>query len=110
MLDQFHLDFTHEYAIEGWPVGARPFVMGSVGASRISNASNGSFVRFSMGLGGGIKFFLNRHFGVRVQAQWLPLFVDPEVVSFVCGGGCVVHLNAGLSSQGEVAIGPIFRF
>ena len=52
MLDQFHLDFTHEYAIEGWPVGARPFVMGSVGASRISNASNGSFVRFSMGLGG----------------------------------------------------------
>jgi hypothetical protein len=29
MLDQFHLDFTQEYAIEDWPVGARPFVMGS---------------------------------------------------------------------------------
>ena len=49
-------------------------------------------------------------YGLRMQAEWLPLVINPEVSSLVCGGGCVVHLNATLVSQGEIAVGPIFRF
>ena len=110
ILNQFHGDFTHEYIPEDWPAWARPFVIGSVGATHLGAGSNSSFTRFSFGLGGGIKVYFNRHMGLRTQAEWLPLVIDPEVSSLVCGGGCVVHLNATLVSQGEIAMGPIFRF
>ncbi len=110
VVDQFHGDFTHEYVLHDWPAWARPFVMGSVGATRISSRSGNSFTRFSFGLGGGVKVFFTRHLGVRAQAEWLPVVVDPEVVSFICGGGCIAHLSASLVSQGEVAVGPVLRF
>ncbi len=49
--------------------------------------------------------------GFRVQAQWLPIWVNPEVKAFACGGGgCVVVLGGRLVHQGEISIGPIFRF
>jgi hypothetical protein len=108
VLDQFHGDFTHEYIFDDWP-RSRPFIMGSVGATHVSGASNSSFTRFSFGLGGGVKVFVNRHFGFRVQAEWLPLWVDPQV-TLVCGGGCLVRLGGYVSSQGEVTIGPLLRF
>jgi len=110
ILDQFHVDFTHEYILEDWPMWARPFVMGSVGATHVSDGGNSSFTRFSFGLGGGIKVYFTRHLGFRMQAEWLPIVVNPEVNSFVCGGGCVVHLSATAVSQGEIVAGPLFRF
>lgn len=110
VLDQFHGDFTHEYIVDELPVGARPYVMGSVGATHIGGTAGSSFTRFSFGLGGGIKVYLHRHFGFRMQAEWLPLVINPTVGAFVCGGGCVVRLNATVVSQGELVMGPLFRF
>jgi hypothetical protein len=110
VLDQFQGDFTHEYILEEWPHSVRPFVMGSAGATHVGGGTSSSFTRFSFGIGGGIKVYFSRHFGVRMQGEWLPLVVEPEVTSFVCGAGCIVHLSARLVSQGEIAVGPIFRF
>jgi hypothetical protein len=110
VLDQFHGDFTHEYILDEWPHWVRPFVMGSIGATRIADTTNVGFTRFSFGLGTGVKVFPTRHLGFRVQGQWLPIVVNPEVRSFICGGGCLVHLSGTLVSQGEVAVGPVFRF
>ena len=110
ILNQFQGDFTHEYILEDWPAWARPFVIGSVGATHLGAGPNSSFTRFSFGLGGGIKVYFDRHMGLRMQAEWLPLVINPEVSSLVCGGGCVVRLSATLVSQGEIAVGPIFRF
>jgi hypothetical protein len=110
VLDQFHGDFTHEYILEEWRHWARPFVMGSVGATHVGCGTSSSFTRFSFGIGAGVKFYFNRHFGLRMQGEWLPLVVQPEVRSFICGGGCIVHLSARLVSQGEVTVGPMFRF
>ena len=110
VLDQFQGDFTHEYILENWSPKARPFVMGSFGATRIADGANNSFTRFSFGLGGGIKFYFTRHLGWRIQGEWLPIVVSPEVGSFVCGGGCVVHLSITAVSQGEIVSGPLFRF
>jgi hypothetical protein len=110
VLDQFQADFTHEYILEEWPQWARPFVIGSAGATHIRSGTSSNFTRFSFGIGGGIKFYFTRHFGVRLQGEWLPLVVEPEVTSFVCGSGCTVHLSARLVSQGEIAVGPVFRF
>jgi hypothetical protein len=110
VLDEFHGDFTHEYILDDWPLWARPFVMGSVGATHMSDGGSSSFTRFSFGLGGGIKVYCNRHLGFRMQAEWLPIVVNPEVNSFVCGGGCIVHLSGTVVSQGEIVAGPLFRF
>jgi hypothetical protein len=109
ILDQFHGDFTHEYILDEWPVWARPFITGSVGATHVSSGAN-SFTRFSFGLGAGIKVYANRHIGFRVQAAWLPLLIDPEVRAFICGGGCVVRVGGTLVSQGEFTMGPVLRF
>ena len=110
VLDQFHGDFTHEYFVEDWSQRVRPFVVGSAGATHVSASASNSFTRFSFGLGGGIKFFATQHFGFKLQAQWLPIWVTPEVTAFVCGAGCVVRVGGTLSSQGEVTIGPVLRF
>ncbi len=109
-LDQVHGDFTHEYIPEEWPDWVRPFVMGSIGATHVGGGASSSFTRFSFGLGAGVKLYFTRHVGLRVQGEWLPVVVNPEVRSFVCGGGCIVLLSGSLVSQGEVAVGPVLRF
>ena len=108
-LDQFHGDFTHEYIMEGWPVWARPFIIGSVGATHVAGSGNTEFTRFSFGIGGGVKLFFGKHFGFRTQAEWLPVVVSSQATVF-CGGGCLVHIGGTLGSQGEVTAGPLLRF
>lgn len=109
-LDQFHLDCSHEFVVEEWPEWARPFILGSLGATRISSTADfPSFTRFSLGLGGGVKVFPFRKFGFKMQAQWLALWVNPETKTF-CFGGCIIHFSGKLVSQGEVTVGPVFRF
>jgi hypothetical protein len=107
ILDQFHGDFSHEYFVEDWASWARPFVMASVGATHLSSTT--SFTRFSFGIGGGVRFYASRHLGFKIQAEWLPVFVDPHG-AFICGSGCVIHVGGSASSQGEVLAGPILRF
>jgi hypothetical protein len=109
ILDQFHGDFSHDYLVQDWASWARPFVMGSVGATYVSSNTNTNFTRFSFGIGGGIRFYATRHLGFKIQAEWLPVVVNPNA-AFICGGGCITHVGGMLSSQGEVLVGPIFRF
>jgi hypothetical protein len=109
LLDQFHGDFSHEYLVEELPNWARPFVMASVGGTHLSGSKDFNFTRFSFGIGGGIRFYASRHFGFKMQAEWVPVFVDPHV-AFVCGSGCIIHVGGTLSSQGEVLAGPMLRF
>jgi len=109
VLDQIQGDFTHEFILYDWPDSVRPFVTGSVGGTHVGGASN-SFTRFSFGLGGGLKVFFNRHVGLKIQAEWLPIVINPQVATVFCGGGCVVHLTATAVSQGEAMIGPVLRF
>jgi hypothetical protein len=79
-VQQFHGDFTREFVLEErhW---LRPFLTGSVGAAYLAGRSK-SFTRFSFGLGTGLKLFPHSRFGVRLQAQWLPVWVSPEAASF----------------------------
>lgn len=110
LIDQFHMDCSHEYVLPEWPAWARPFVIGSVGVTRATSTGiSGGFTRFSFGIGGGIKAFPSPHFGFKFQAQWLPVWVQPEVQA-VCGFGCVIRLTGQLASQGEVMVGPVIRF
>ena len=108
-IDQFHLDCSHEYELDGWPEG-RPYVMLSIGASRISGTpSFGGFTRFSFGMGGGLKVFPSPQVGFKVQAQWLPIVFNPEITA-QCAGNCVIRFGGKIGSQVELAAGPVFRF
>jgi opacity protein-like surface antigen len=108
-LNQFHGDFTREFPLEEMN-RIRPFLMASVGATHLGNSSNG-FTRFSFGIGTGLKVAVNPKLGFRVEARWLPIWVQPEVSSFACGfGGCVAVLSGRLTQQFELTAGPVFRF
>ena len=109
IVDQYHGDFTHEYILDNWPVRVRPYIMASVGATHVSGSVTRNFTRFSLGIGAGFKVFVNRHVGFRIQGEWLPIVADPEV-GFICGGGCVIHIQTQVTSQAEFAVGPLFRF
>jgi hypothetical protein len=110
LFDQFHLDCSHEFVVDEWPLWVRPYLMGSIGATHVSGtASTAGFTRFSFGLGAGIQVFPSRQLGFKMQAEWLPIVVSPKVSAF-CSAGCIVHFSGDLGSQGEVTFGPVFRF
>ncbi len=109
VIDQYHGDFSHQPFVEELPSWAKLFVLASVGATRVSSSTVINFTRFSFGIGGGIRFYPSRHVGFKIQAEWLPLVVEPHG-AFICGTGCIIHVGGTLSSQGEVFAGPILRF
>ena len=108
-LDQFHCDFMHEYVPKPQGPQVAPFMMASVGATSLKGEPNAGSTHFSVGIGGGLKFFMSPHLGFRVQAEWLPVFVGPRTPA-LCGPGCTLHLGGALGSQVEIAIGPVLRF
>ena len=108
ILERYMGDFTHEFVVPD-SARVRPFVTASVGMARIAIAAQ-SYNRFSFGIGGGVKWFPLPHVGFRLQAEWLPIWVNPEVKGFICGGGCAVAFGGQLASQGQVSLGPIFSF
>ena len=107
-LDHYLGDFTYEWDVQE-AKAVRPFILGSVGAARLSTPVSGS-TRFAFGLGAGVKIFPQRHWGVRLQVEYLPMVLNAEVQRVVCNGGCVVALSGGLMNQFEFSLGPIFRF
>jgi len=107
-LDHYLADFTYEWDIEE-AKAVRPFVLGSLGAARLSTAVSGT-TRFAFGLGAGVKLFPQRHWGVRFQVEYLPMVMNAEVQRVICSGGCVVALAGGLLNQFEFSLGPVFRF
>jgi parvulin-like peptidyl-prolyl isomerase len=72
-----------------------------------------SIVRFSGSVGGGIKYYLGDHFGLRLGARWLPVYLN----SSASGGqscdpvyGCYVWYGTNYLNQGDAYGGLILRF
>jgi len=107
-LEHYLADFTYEWDIQE-AKAVRPFVLGSVGAARLSTLVSGR-TRFAFGLGAGVKIFPQRHWGVRLQVEYLPMVLNAEVQRVICTGGCVIALGGGLMNQFEFSLGPVFRF
>ena len=106
VLDHYLTDFSYEWET---PVkAARPFIMASLGAARLSTPASGS-TKFSFGLGAGVKVFPHRHWGLRFHAEWLPTAMQSAVQQVTCVSGCVIILGGGLMNQFEFAVGPVFR-
>jgi opacity protein-like surface antigen len=114
-LDMYQFDALYQIPHSLWKL--RPFVVAGLGFSHFGvQPVNGQQVlgfsnRFSYNLGGGVKYFFNRHWGVRAEARWSPshttqgetVYCDPYF-------GCAPAAVANKAQQGQANIGLIFRF
>ncbi len=108
-LDHFLGDFTREWPMEG-AKSVRPFLTGTLGAVHISAPAAGA-TRFVFGLGGGFKVFPTHHWGLKFQAEYLPIVLHGALEPIVCTAGtCAVALTGGIANQFTVSLGPVFRF
>ena len=108
-VDQFHCDLSHEYIPKGRSFRFAPFIMASVGATNMNSELGLGSSHLSVGIGGGVKFFVSQHLGLRIHADWAPVFVGSRELA-LCGSACGLRLNGALGSQAEIALGPVLRF
>ena len=86
----------------------RPYVTGSVGFTHDANG-NGTPDRteFSYSLGGGVKYYMTRHIGLRGDLRYLPTYVS----SSNCGPfGCYYAHDSNYLNRGSFTGGIIFSF
>ena len=69
--------------------------------------------RFSASVGGGLKYYFADHFGLRLGARWMPVYVNPSDGAYTtCGDatGCVTYFGKRIFSQGDGYGGLLLRF
>ncbi len=90
----------------------RPFLGMSIGATRVASpAANSAATYFSVGIGGGVKLFLNDHIGFRFDGRFFGTFGGSGAYAVGCGaGGCLVGFSGDFLWQGEAAVALVFGF
>ncbi|MFY9690005.1 MAG: outer membrane beta-barrel protein [Candidatus Acidiferrales bacterium] len=109
-LDMFQWGLLYEFLQPGSKF--QPYAVGGVGFT--SYNTNGIIDlgnELSFNVGGGVKYFFDPHFGVRVEARYSPsrttegegLYCDPFY-------GCYPAQVSNYAHQGQANVGLIFRF
>jgi hypothetical protein len=113
----YHGIFTYNMGDEDAPM--RPFFFGGLGATQYAPAqvqgqAVDSSTRFSMTWGGGVKFFVSEHIGIRGTGRWTPTYIRSDPGGVWCSPywpwSCWVVANAHYSHQFEMSAGAVFRF
>ena len=84
-------------------------LIGTGGVTRFEAHSN-SDTRLSIGLGGGVRWMLSPHIGLRGDLRALVTFASGGEAVIVCSGGCAGHYQGALVVQGEATVGVVVRF
>ena len=116
-IDQVHMNFLHHYEIREDP-RARPYVMAGLGVTAFHASRQGqnfSKAHFSFSVGGGMKYFLTSHIGLRGEARWSPSLLAASDGSYWCeiggeGAKCAIHLKTTWQDQLDFTAGLLFRF
>lgn len=113
-----------DLALETWQVGGtylfddddarvRPFVAVGLGLTRLLPEPSGlsDETRFSASFGAGVKLFLGRHFGIRLEGRGFFTVLDSDSRR-VCDSesGCLMRITGSELSQAEARAGLILRF
>src|SRR5262245_56236703 len=93
----------------------RPFIFGGLGANNLSPDRSGvnSVTRFVFSVGGGAKYNLSPHLGLRAQAKWSPTYITTTDGGFWCDpfwGGCWVVGNDHYLHEFDLSGGVTLRF
>lgn len=106
------VDYYHVGLLYQWEPGqVRPFITGSIGATRLEPQVSdlGELYRPSLSLGGGAKILFNDHIGLRFEGRaYTTLIEDDDEV--YCDFGDCFRANDTTVTQGEVRAGLIFSF
>jgi hypothetical protein len=65
--------------------------------------------RFSLSIGGGAKFFITEHLGLRLDARGIFTALNSNATVF-CSGGCAISVQSSGFMQGELGAGLVLRF
>jgi hypothetical protein len=109
-VDLYQFNLLYHWREPGDPV--RPYFIIGAGATRISDyLGAGGDTRFSLGAGGGLKFYASDNFGFRVQARWVPTRMDTEP-DIICDsfGNCWSVGRPTYLQQVEFTGGIFFSF
>jgi outer membrane protein W len=93
----------------------RPFVFVGAGIANLAPNRNGvnSTTRFAWVLGGGIKYSVSKHLGVRFQAKWSPTYINTFTEGVWCDPlwfGCWASANSVFLHEFDGTAGLTFRF
>jgi len=108
-VDYLHIGGTTLYPQGEAPVV--PYIVGGLGVTRFDpEGSGGSETRFSISLGGGVRYFPFEHIGLRAEGRgYGTLFPDSGAV-FCGNGACKVFVEGTAMFQFEGLAGVIVRF
>ncbi len=106
-IDYYHLGGTIFYDYDK----LHPFVSGGLGATHISPANDAfsSETKFSLSVGGGLKFPLTQNVGLRLEARGYGTVVSSGG-TILCSGGCVAKFTGSLFMQFEALAGLSIAF
>lgn len=91
----------------------RPYFALTVGAVRFHPqvAEAGDEWRFSVGFGGGFKYYVSNRFALRVDGRVYPTFLSTDGGLFcTLPGGCLVSVTGDFLVQANVTVGLVFGF
>jgi outer membrane protein W len=108
-MNQFHGNVLLHYTSPEAKI--RPYLLVGVGGGVLSSheAFDGSISGFGFGVGGGVKAYLNRHFGIRLQGRYTLTNIDNTRWCGATGNCYTVSSNIWLN-QKEFSLGTVFRF
>ena len=108
-IDYYHFGGTYSW---GQDERYKPYVAFSVGATNFSPTDSGysNELRFSMGLGLGLKYFLTPHIGLMVEGRGFGTLMGGVGTIFCSNDNCQIRVASELFTQIEARTGIVFRF
>jgi opacity protein-like surface antigen len=114
-LDMYQFDVLYQFLSPDSKL--RPFVVGGLGFSHFGVQSVGGQSilpfsnRFAYNIGGGVKYFLSDHWGLRAEIRWSPSHTTQGLATY-CDPyfGCGPTTVSNKAEQGQANIGVIYRF
>jgi outer membrane protein W len=108
-VDQFQ--FGGAYTFRDSSRRLRPYAAFSVGFTHDSNGGgNPNRTEFGYSVGGGVKYYLSRHFGLRGDIRYMPTYGSSGYGTFCGPGFCYNAHVANFLNRGNFVGGVIFKF
>jgi len=103
----------HVGLVDAYPSDEHPQVtwllFGTFGATQLTAGSE-TETKPSIGLGGGVLWMANKHFGIRGDIRAIITFTGNSSTAAICSGGCNVAFSSSAIAQGEMSVGLVARF
>ncbi len=109
-IDYYHIGGTFAFDQGAGGGKLKPYIAASLGATRFDPEPSNldTHTKFSMALGGGVKWFLTERVGLRLEGRVFGTIIDTEAAGFSGPGGTVVVAHSDVLVQYNATVGLIF--